>query len=71
MAYLPSPPSRPPIYRPGDTVPISGQYGVVDRDGQFLGVEVTCVQGERFPPTLGLNQYGYALRDAGSSIARE
>jgi hypothetical protein len=59
-----------PIYRPGETVPASGQYAVVDRNGRYLGVEVTCVRGEPFPPTSSINQYGYVLRDAGSSIAR-
>ncbi len=52
------------IYRPGETVPQSGQYAVVNRHGQYLGREVTCVRGERFPPTRTQAEYGYVLRDA-------
>jgi hypothetical protein len=59
-----------PSYRPGETVPVSGQYAVVDRNGQYLGVEVTCVKGEPFPPTRSLNQYGYVLRDGGSGLVQ-
>jgi hypothetical protein len=55
--------ARPPIYRPGDTAPTSGQYAVVNRNGQYLGREVTCVKGEPFPPTLTLNEFGYVLRE--------
>ena len=50
------------IYRPGDIVPISGQYGVVNYAGQYVGREVTCVKGHRFPPTEP-GEYGYFLRD--------
>ncbi len=52
------------IYRPGETVRVSGQYAVVNRNGQYLGREVTCVQGEPFPPTRTQAEYGYVLRDA-------
>lgn len=53
-----------PIYRPGTLVPVSGQYGVVNILGTYLGREVTCVRGERFPPTRhGTREYGYVLRD--------
>jgi hypothetical protein len=53
------------IYRPGEFVPRSGQYGVVDVNGVFLGREVTCVRGEVFPPTRhGTAEYGYVLTDA-------
>lgn len=55
---------RGPIYRPGDTVPQSGQYGVVDRQREYLGREVTCVRREPFPPTRTSREYGYVLRDA-------
>jgi hypothetical protein len=52
------------IYRPGETVPTSGQYGVVNVHGTYLGREVTCVRGETFPPTRhGTTEYGYKLRD--------
>jgi hypothetical protein len=53
-----------PIYRPGEVVPRSGQYGSCDRYGTYQGREVTCVRGERFPPTrAGTAEYGYRLRD--------
>ena len=52
------------IYRPGQIVPRSGQYGVVNRLGAFLGVERTCVRGEPFPPIQTPGGYGYVLRDA-------
>lgn len=54
------------IYRPGQTVRVSGQYGVVDVNGAYLGREVTCVAGEPFPPTRTTREYGYVLRDATS-----
>jgi len=50
------------IYRPGETVPVSGQYGTVDYLGAYMGREVTCVKGERFPPTRA-GEAGYVLRD--------
>lgn len=53
-----------PIHRPGQIVPRSGQYGVVDRFGAYLGVERTCVRGERFPPLQTPGGFGYVLRDA-------
>jgi hypothetical protein len=53
-----------PIYRPGQTVPRSGQYGVCDRLGIYLGREATCTRGEPFPPTRpGTAEYGWRLRD--------
>lgn len=52
------------IYRPGERVPTSGQYAVVNRYGKYAGREVTCVRGEVFPPTRTLGEYGYVLRDA-------
>ena len=53
------------IYRPGQTVPVSGQYAVVTASGQSVGREVTCVRGESFPPTRhGTSEYGYVLVDA-------
>ena len=52
------------IYRPGETVPVSGQYGVVDVHGSYLGREVTCSKGETFPPTrAATREYGYLMRD--------
>jgi hypothetical protein len=57
----------PRIHRPGETVPVSGQYKVVTITGASVGREVTCVKGEPFPPTrAGTNEYGYVLADATS-----
>lgn len=52
-----------PIYRPGQIVPTSGQYGVVDVYGRYLGRQVTCVRGEKFPPTRTPREHGYVLQD--------
>lgn len=52
------------IYRPGEIVPVSGQYAVVKVNGAYAGREVTCVKGEPFPPTKYVGEYGYVLRDA-------
>ena len=50
------------IFRPGDIVPVSGIYGVVDVYGRKLGRQATCVEGEHFPPTRhGTNEYGWVL----------
>jgi hypothetical protein len=38
-------------YRPGQTAPKSGQYGIVGPRGGSQGREVTVVKGEPFPPT--------------------
>lgn len=43
--------SKQPQYRPGQTVPVSGQYPVVGPRGGRTGDEVTSVKGEPFPPT--------------------
>jgi len=51
------------VYEPGAVVPTSGLYGVVDRSGRYLGVEITCVAGHRFPPTRVPGGHGYVLRD--------
>lgn len=59
------------IYRPGQTVPVSGQYAVVNTYGTRLGREVTCVRGESFPPTRhGTTEYGYILADATTHARR-
>jgi hypothetical protein len=50
------------VYRAGEVVPVSGQYGAVTRLGNWAGREVTCVKGERFPPTQ-VGEAGYVLRD--------
>jgi hypothetical protein len=51
------------IYKPGQTVPVSGQYGAVLATGRLAGREVTCVRGEPFPPTR-YGEIGYVLLDA-------
>lgn len=45
-------------YRPGQLVPVSGQYAVIDPLGRSTGYEVTAVKGEPFPPT---NSAGYTF----------
>jgi hypothetical protein len=50
------------IYKPGQIVPTSGQYGAVTASGTYVGREVTCVKGEHFPPTRA-GETGYVLRD--------
>jgi hypothetical protein len=50
------------LYRPGEIVPVSGQYGAVDAWYRVVR-EVTCVRGEPFPPTR-VGEIGYVLRDA-------
>jgi hypothetical protein len=52
------------VYRAGQIVPISGQYGVVNAAGSYLFVERTCVRGEPFPPINTPGGVGYVLRDA-------
>jgi hypothetical protein len=52
------------IYRPGQRVPASGQYAVVDRNGYPVGREVTCVRGEPFPPLRNAREFGYVMADA-------
>ena len=51
------------LYSPGETVPVSGQYGEVNTYRQLTGYEVTCVKGEKFPPTR-FPGYTYKLVDA-------
>ncbi len=51
------------IYRPGQIVPVSGQYGVVDVYGSYLGRQITSVRGEKFPPTHTAREHGYVLQD--------
>jgi hypothetical protein len=42
-------------YRPGEKVPISGQYAIM-KNGRMTNDEVTSVSGKRFPPTQKPNQ---------------
>lgn len=54
-----------PIFRPGQTVPQSGQYGVCNSNGNDLGREATCTRGEPFPPVNhARGEYGWRLSDA-------
>ncbi len=39
------------LYKPGETVPVSGQYPLLGPKGGDTGQEVTSVKGEPFPPT--------------------
>ena len=50
------------IYKPGQKVPVSGQYAAVNYAGLRVGREVTCVRGEVFPPTRSGDR-GYVLAD--------
>jgi len=52
------------IHRPGDTVPTSGIYNVVNSLGSYMGRQVTCVYGEPFPPTVYAGEYGFMLSQA-------
>ena len=49
-------------FRPGETAPRSGQYGIIGPRGGNTGEERTVVKGEPFPPTpkKGMN---YTLND--------
>jgi hypothetical protein len=50
------------IYRPGQTVPVSGIYNVVDANGTYVGRQITSEEGETFSPARhGTNEYGYVL----------
>jgi hypothetical protein len=50
------------IYRPGQTVPASGIYNVIDMFGTYQGRQITSEGGETFPATRhGTSEYGYVL----------
>ena len=50
------------IYRPGETVPVSGIYNVVDLNGAYQGRQVTGEAGRTFEPTRhGTAEYGFVL----------
>ena len=51
----------PTIYRPGQTVPVSGIYNVVDVIGVSVGRQITAEEGETFPPTVHPKEYGFVL----------
>jgi hypothetical protein len=39
------------VHKPGETVQVSGIYKVVKQGDGASAFEVTCVEGEHFPPT--------------------
>ncbi|MBW4640381.1 MAG: hypothetical protein KME05_19560 [Gloeocapsa sp. UFS-A4-WI-NPMV-4B04] len=39
------------LYKPGEIVPTSGRYELMNADGSSKGREVTSTKGEHFPPT--------------------
>ncbi len=39
------------LFKPGETVPESGQYQLINAEGRSEGREVTSTKGEHFPPT--------------------
>jgi hypothetical protein len=49
------------IYRPGEVVPASGIYNVVNRSGSYVGRQDTFVQGTRFSPVKTPSEFGYVL----------
>ena len=50
------------IHRPGETVPVSGIYNVVDLRGTYQARQVTGEAGRTFEPTRhGTAEYGYVL----------
>ena len=53
------------MYRPGQIVPQSGIYNVVDAFGNYQGYQRTCVKWEPFPP-LTSPAYGFVLYQATS-----
>ncbi|BAT56725.1 hypothetical protein NOS3756_57370 (plasmid) [Nostoc sp. NIES-3756] len=50
------------FYNPGDRTPISGQYELINPDGEATGLEVTSTAGHPFPPTKQADQ-SYKLVD--------
>lgn len=57
--------ARPPTstFVPGEVVPYSGIYDVVDASSNAKGLQKTCIAGHRFPPMPdGVHGSGYALR---------
>ncbi|WP_369066216.1 hypothetical protein [Burkholderia gladioli] len=56
-------------YRPGERVKVSGIYSVVPQAGTD-SFEVTCVEGERFPPSRRDEHVHYELKYAATHAAR-
>jgi hypothetical protein len=51
----------PTIHRPGNIVPVSGIYTVVDQLGISVGRQIKCEEGDPFPATVHANEYGFVL----------
>lgn len=50
------------IHRPGNIVPVSGIYNVVDQWGTYMGRQVTSEGGEIFPAVnTDRGEYGFTL----------
>jgi hypothetical protein len=59
------------IYRPGQNVPVSGIYNVVNMFGHYVGRQITSEGGETFPATRhGTSEYGYVLHQQTQHLAR-
>jgi hypothetical protein len=56
-------------YRPGHTVPVSGVYKVVDIFRVGVGREITCEEGDAFPPTAYTDEYGFVLVRESAELA--
>lgn len=39
------------LFKPGETVTVSGQYELIGQKGGKTKLEITAVQGKQFPPT--------------------
>lgn len=42
--------------KPGQKVPYSGQYEIVDSKGNLTGYEVTLIKGSKTPPTKNTHE---------------
>lgn len=58
------------LFKPGEICPASGQYAIVNRDGNPIGAERTVVNGASFPPTPESGQR-YVLVDPTQFVASE
>lgn len=54
--------SESSLHRPGERTPVSGQYELINSDGEGTGLEVTSTTGHPFPPTSKPDQ-SYRLVD--------
>jgi hypothetical protein len=56
-------------FKPGEIVKTSGIYSVVHEDGKNT-FEVTCVEGEHFPPTRSGNGAHFELKYAATQCPK-